>query len=380
MYQQNNRRQDEMGQNEKVQDKETLVKGLKEKLHWYTMCASSEEYDAKAVESILYLLDSLEPLEKAEVLEPEEAWNRFQTLVREHEKGDLPETADATEMAKVSENPEFMEMARKSKSMEEAKAAGILEKKGETEFSQELGISENMVAKQALSSSEAVSTGSRISRDLWNKPKGLVLHYKYIVAAVLLLLVVSVVGIAGNVQVGASPDTGFFHWLKRDNTGMQMVTSPENLDGKADMKEAHNHIESENIPEWAQEWYKIDVEFEMPENYEWQRYEIEELRNFHKITSYYLDKTTKKQMLLGMVMYYDEISFNSESFVDYSYVESYEMGHKQMNVYNKKEETGKEYFVICFYDGSCQYYMQGQDNLDELKGLIEKYWFYVEKI
>ena len=57
--------------------KELLERNLKERLDWYTLYASESEYDVKAVESILYLLDTCEPLEEGIVPPKKEAWQRF---------------------------------------------------------------------------------------------------------------------------------------------------------------------------------------------------------------------------------------------------------------------------------------------------------------
>ena len=57
--------------------KELLESNLKERLDWYTLYASESEYDVKAVESILYLLDTCEPLEEGIVPPKKEAWQRF---------------------------------------------------------------------------------------------------------------------------------------------------------------------------------------------------------------------------------------------------------------------------------------------------------------
>ena len=42
---------------QKDKKRNSLESKLREELEWYTMYASDEEYDWKAVESILYLLD-----------------------------------------------------------------------------------------------------------------------------------------------------------------------------------------------------------------------------------------------------------------------------------------------------------------------------------
>lgn len=44
-----------------------------------------------------------------------------------------------------------------------------------------------------------------------------------------------------------------------------------------------------------------------------------------------------------------------------------------MSIYKKTEETGENFYIICFYEGNCRFYVRGQDNLDELKGFAKKY-------
>jgi len=299
-------------QEEKNQEREALARELKEQLNWYTLYASDEEYDERAVESILYLLDRLEPFDEKEMPQSDEAWERFQELVKQRKGID----------------------------------------------------SGAWLSKQELLSAKRKRMGN--SRTA---------YFKYIVASVLLLVVL---GMIGTTQVGAIRNSGFFHWLKWDETGTQMMTSPENLDGKTNVKEIHNHSDYEKIPEWAEEWLQIDSRILMPENYSWQYFEIEEGNNFYKIASHYLEEKIEKEMLLGMVMYRDKISFNTEEFVDYTHVGAYEAEQKQMNIYSKTETTGEIFYIICFYEGNSQYFMQGQDNLEELKGLIEQYWLYVK--
>lgn len=445
-------------QDGRSQERESLVKGLRDKLEWYTMSASDEEYDERAVESILYLLDGLAPLEDEEKPEPEEAWGRFEALVREREGGNAAVTAEinvkheAVDEAEVQEEPKSLdtaEVSEKTKSAEAAEISGrpgeqdmqeslgtvgkqdvpkvskaaesagqpndtdVLEETaqpqpeelGETlgktrghgkvksrkrpkaveilingkemEASQELGIPAGLARRQ-ISVHTGAASARRMLHNLSENQKGAVRCNKYIVAAVLLLLVISAVGIMGNVHAGASPDTGFFHWLKRDNTGIQMITSPEDLDNDTDVKGVHTYFNREDVPEWAQGWLEIDDEFEMPDNYEWSRYEIEECRNFHKAASVYIDGAVNKESLLGMVMYYGEISFNTEELIEYKDAGSYEIEQKEISILSKTDDMGINYYLIYFFEGNCQYFMQGQDNLDELKSLMEQYWFYVK--
>ena len=68
------------------------VNGLGEKLKWYMLYASDEEYDEKAVESIMYLLDKWEPLEEGAVPPVEESWKRFLAVA---DRKELLPTEDA---------------------------------------------------------------------------------------------------------------------------------------------------------------------------------------------------------------------------------------------------------------------------------------------
>ncbi len=363
-------REDRIKEEYRDEEKASLVMGLKEKLNWYTMRASDEEYDEKAVESILYLLDQLEPLDKNEMPAADEAWGRFQNLLRERgEERPVAKEAFGTEEFGDLEPPRVWKKTGRF---------GLQATMEKEHMGREPEGRDGVGKSEGERHTRNGKTAKRSFLRLQEKRTGGVLHYKYVAAAVLLLLVMSVAGVIGNVSVGASPDTGFFHWLRRDNTGTQMLTSPENLDSNADMQGVHIYKNSEDVPSWAQEWLEIDGEFEMPEGYVWECFEVEEPRNFHKITSYYMNQSIDKEMLLGMVMYRGEISLNTEWLVDYSYVDNFEIENKEMNIYSKMDEIGKLHYLIYFYENNCQYFMQGQDNLDELKGLVEQYLLFVK--
>lgn len=63
-----------MNNMQKSSNNQEFERKLKEELDWYTLYASEEEYDEKAVESILYLLDRWDPLEEDVIPSEKEAW------------------------------------------------------------------------------------------------------------------------------------------------------------------------------------------------------------------------------------------------------------------------------------------------------------------
>jgi len=345
---------------EKKEDEKALLRQLKEKLNWYTMEASDEEYDEEAVESILCLLDRLEPVAEDAVPDVDDAWERFREMAEERGLG--PAKA---ENAAAGEAAEGLGSLRSPDALE---TAGPLAHRGAEEPEMSEAGGEAPAPGGAVVDMAAVRRKER-------KKDGVRRYGKCAAAAVLVVLALMAVG---DMQAGASIDAGFFHWLRRDETKIQMVTSPENLDDITDAEEAQNHFDRDEVPEWAEEWHQIDKDFDMPENYEWQNFEIHELDNFNKVTSHYFDKFAKREILLGMVIYLNKVSYITEGFMGYNYSESYELYQKQMSVYSKVEDTGKVVYIICFYDDNYQFFIQGQDDLDELKSLMERYWLCVK--
>lgn len=94
-----------MGSVYKMNKGNSLKKKLRKKLNWYTMYASGEEYDEKAVESILYLLDTLDPLDEADIPDENMEWEKFQKLAGQKE---LLPLGEAVTMESLSESEKVL--------------------------------------------------------------------------------------------------------------------------------------------------------------------------------------------------------------------------------------------------------------------------------
>lgn len=402
---------------QKDKDRDLLVRELKEKLDWYTLFASEEEYDAEAVESILYLLDRLEPIEENDIPRKSEAWERFQELAcRQEELLPVPEMrGDRTEKAcrAGEKGREVSDAAAPENGMGEA--AGIEEPKDSTgeaagtdepkdgmgemhavkekkasefrkfrapdtadfgaEISAELGISGFSASKAGAclpktGSIRFFGTGcpaqGRFTAGMWHFAMG----HKYIAATIVIALILAVSGTAEAIATGGND---FFYWLEQDDTGTKMMTSPTDLEAETDTNEC-TYLSREEMPDWTQEWLEIEEKFEMPEGYEWQYYETSEIEYRKYVGSGYISKTKKDEIFLGVWVYREEISYHEEGFAEYDYMESYEVAQNQMEVYSKIEQSGKVYYIVSFYDKNCKYFIRGQGDLDKLKNLAEHYW------
>lgn len=396
---------------QKNNNEKMLKRELKDKLDWYTMYASEKEYDEMAVESILYLLDHIEPLEEGSVPPSEEAWERF-LKGKENARELLPlngkEAAALREEIRrlgrnensvVSKNESGVAGRNESSIIgrNESSVAGINESsiasRYETGYEDEIRVftsgGESAVASNAIGDSRAeMAEDSRLHFRLHGnamgakrkdsvlpgkkgKIAGFMLRYK---AAAAVLLMVTAVAIGGSLQAGAVKNDGFFFWLKRDETGTEMITSPSTLEGVASETGSNVYYDRNEMPEWTQDWLKIEEEFEMPENFEWQYYETKQFDFAKSINGYYFNQNIKQEIVLGVYIYEENTFYNRDGYANFDYVDSYEVNQKQMDIYNKKEESGIVHYTICFYEGNCKYSIRGQEGLDKLKGLANSYW------
>jgi hypothetical protein len=316
---------------QKSSNNQEFERKLKEELDWYTLYASEEEYDEKAVESILYLLDRWDPLEEDVIPSEKEAWVRFQEVIKnQQELLPVPETSATS-------------MRSGGKGGFRILSSGLKKKSG---------------------------MGKKSSRIV-----NFVYRHKLIAAVVVLFMVL----LMGNtIYAVTNPENGFFFWMKRDDSGVEMFTSPEGLDGSMEKIETIFY-DRESVPEWAKEWVGIEANMELPEEYEWQYYEANEMENRQHVASHYLLEGEEKEIVLGVWIYMDQVSYFREEFLEYSYLDSYSIEKDKMNIYKKSEKTGENFYIICFYEESCKFYIRGQDNLDELKELVKTYLQCVKK-
>lgn len=240
-----------------------------------------------------------------------------------------------------------------------------------------VGMAESVQQGQAYEpeNNNAAIIGKHAGRKKAGKLARFAARHKMIVAAVLVLMILMV---GNTIHAVANPEAGFFFWMKRDDSGVKMMTSPEGLDSETN-DNISIYYNEEDVPEWAKKWVQIEtgIEFETKDVYEFQHIEISELDNRQHVTSYFVCENNNKEIYVGVWVYWDKVSYFKEEFLDYDYVESYEFAQKEIEIYKKTESTGKVYYIVCFYDGNGRYYVRGQDILDEIKKIAEEYWICV---
>jgi len=287
-----------------MSDKDRMVAELRAKLEWYTKEATAEEFDPKAVESILYLLDIYEPL-KEEYINVEDAWERFEKRLEKRDKLEEKVHADAEPQNRA--------------------------------------------------------TVDKVIR--------FVRRQKGIVAAILIILVLALVG---TTRAEAIRQGGFFFWLRQDEEGRQMLTSPENLESALEKDSNKTYYEWCEVPKWCLDILCVDEDWQ-ENNLEWKYIDVIQFDNYKIVKSCYTTLATGEELVVGAMHYNEKVSLNTEVFGDYSYVESYKGdGKSDVHIYSREDKYGTVFYRLCRFADSEIYFMEGVD-LVLLQDLIKEF-------
>ena len=208
------------------------------------------------------------------------------------------------------------------------------------------------------------------------KKKPLLHKRKMASTAVAAVIMAAVFAVGGTVGVHAEKNGGFFHWLKKDETGVTMITSPQNVNVGTDTSSAVTYDSLDEVPEEYQE-YVIEVEdLESLEGFELQRIETMEMNNFSKVYSVFSKMEDDRLLIVGTFVYSQRISFNRQAYIDYDFLYSLEEDTTEMEVFAKKhpkEETEETEYIVSFLGEDKEYFVQGKYDLETLEKIAKEY-------
>ena len=302
--------------------KETIINEIRERLRWYTFEASEEEIDPKEMAAMVKLLEVLE----GENREPEEsikeAYARFQTHRDQWEADE----------AKIS-------ALREQETLDKAK------EKGRRKFVPGLG--RKMRAKRRL----AVGLSAAA-------------------------LFVAVFTAGGAVGVNAERNGGFFHWLKRDETGVTIITSPDGSNSEIDVEAPVTYYGLEEVPEEYREYVVKADDLAVLKGYTLERIETTKMDNYVDISSLFKQEESGDSLKFGVTQYENMISYNRQSYLDAEYLYSIEEGKMMLDVVFQ-ENRGEKVYIVYFYFGKGQYCVQGKGDLEFIEEAAREYYAFV---
>lgn len=292
-----------------------LLEMAKEKLRWYAMEASEEEFDEKTVDALVQLIATMEVGREASKQGEEADLERF------HAYCDLYHREET--------------LRRKF----------------------------GMEGKEQLSQRRNPALGKKQPMLLHSRRAALT------AAAAGIAVLLAVGGTMGAVKAGE--DGGFFVWLKKDGEGMFAVTSQkeEGLDAEKSKGKVYNSYEE--VPEEYREYVLSKECISILDEYEFADVACMEFGTVRRMNvNVCLDGSLK--MRIGVCIYRDAIT-TTERYDDYEYLHTNYVDGYQQDVFVKQDsEEEREYFV-CFYEDNIKYFVEGKCDVEFLEAVSEEY-------
>lgn len=347
-----------MGESNNKNGQKELIKELKERLHWYTYEASSEEFDEAVVIDIVNLLNKLEPSQEDEYFNPEKGLERFWKYCERREAG---ENAGLNEL----KNREDSILAEALRGAEITDAYTHAAGSCSAEHVAGKNVGENITdfAKAAESRAKGSTTDNARKKKgrllLFGKHKGLV----GTCAAAILVLMVSAVGVGAS----ASKNTGLFHWLSKDETGSEVIVTPKSDD---EIIRTDSYESFEKLPENYSDMI-TDIDW-LYQDLILDHIEATEVKNFTKIASYYEGKELNLHLNIVTKKYLSTLSIKRESVDSYDKLEPKDFSSIMVDRYEKVSDDETEYLLFFTYD-NMQCTFRGNLSLEKMEDIVNEY-------
>ena len=189
-------------------------------------------------------------------------------------------------------------------------------------------------------------------------------------------LFVAVFTAGGAVGVNAERNGGFFHWLKRDETGVTMITSPDNSDREIDVEAPVTYYGLEEVPEEYREYVVEADDLAVLKGYTLERIETTKMDNYVDISSLFIQEESGDSLKFGATQYENMISYNRQFYLDAEYLYSIEEGDMMLDVVSQ-ENQGEKVYIVYFYFDKGQYCVQGKRNLELIEKAAREYYAFV---
>lgn len=386
-----------MDEHKKEQD--ILVKQLRERLDWYTFRAGTDEFNVEEVIAILELLKVLQPLEN-DYYNSEKGLERFWKYYERREALEnaalnrLKEEEDralAEMLAREEQSLDDLKLAREKDTSENILEFPIKERSFDKETIEEPIISVEIETVSAVIPTDCSET-TEISKEANNqeqtlknvsendkkakKKKGKLFFFRRhkgatgSIAAALVVLTVLVSGTAG---AYAERDTGFFHWLRKDDSGTEMIISP-GLDNETNLIQPVKYDNFEALPdEYSDVLWKIESPLT---DLTCQYIEVINFNSYTEIVTYYNNPLNEDHLEIGVTVYDNSVMIEKNKFDNYKYYDEKIIDGILTDLFVKESEDEIEH-AICFYDDVRGYSVKGNLVIDELETVISKYSHFV---
>ena len=308
----------------KKQDNTGLIQELTERLDWYMMEASDEEFDAEQVQALMKLLDSLksedEKKELEEELPVEEAVSDFWSYQKEREE-------EERLLFGAEENGESVPTVRKEEEEEHRE--------------------------------------SKFRRVLWY------FHRHRLAVVTAAILVVVMLGGSWQVVANAEKHGGFFWWMDRSEEGTTMITAPDGLDDSDNTSSIARYYSVEKVPEEYKEYIEEIFEIHFLQEYEF--YYVKVVKGEHNEIVHVFMKNDDDIIRFEIKIYPKEILRAREIYPGFDFEKEFENEGISFDVFSKKELSGENTYLMYFYYDKEKYIVMGSYDENDIKDIAIQY-------
>ena len=313
-----------------------LLEMAKEKLRWYTLEASDEEFDAEAVDALVNLVSALEA-------------SGVNMAANVSEEEDAAETGQKT-------LEQFREYCRLRLEDEEGRS-----------------YAEGGITVGRDYTAEGESTGRDGALAVGGKKQFKVLQGRQIAAVITAACVLVLIAVFSSLGiVNADEDQGFFHWLRRDDKGTKVVTVPGEVGFGVDEVTKYDTLEA--VPEEERQYLEEIESFGSLEEFALESIQSWNSQVARRISeSFLLETNDEISVEVGVNIFEKKIYVTWEQFDEYQFQRSEMFGEYKQDIFLREKSPDKQEYMIVFYEGNKEYFVSGNCGLEKLKEISKEY-------
>lgn len=205
----------------------------------------------------------------------------------------------------------------------------------------------------------------------YSVPTAFVKNHKLIATAAAIFILIIVTG--GSLgAVNASKGNGFFYWLNKDEKGMTMITSPQNMGEGLMVEKEIEYASIDDVPEEYRE-YLVDIEeIEVLRDYDLIYITVHHNEGYFGVKRCFENSKTKERIYVGNFIFPDRVILTRETHLSKA-LENDTIENQEEGVLIRENPDGNEEYTIYFYKDNIQYYVEGNANKNVLLEIAGEY-------
>lgn len=186
-----------------------------------------------------------------------------------------------------------------------------------------------------------------------------------VVAAVLILMF----SISGTFGAYAEKGMGFFHWITKDESGVEVITTPQSgINAGVDSTQRYDSIDE--VPDDVKKliWIPEDISLGLSLQY----VDVLSTTSWKRISCGFRNEDANVYFDTGIKIFESGVVFHKQTFSDFEFLYEKDIKGVDMEIFIKESDDEVEH-AVCFYGEVEQYSVKGNLSEQELQDLAIDY-------